>query len=160
MNFFLKFKRIFHWITLISYWIFTLLIWKQLKKIFLAQILPLNIIFKQRILLIFRVLFFVTINCFIYIYLRSQHLFNSISRSSVERYENNEKQKKKKKGKGRNKTTYNAQTQAILFLSTLRKRYCSTRTTRLERSEVFQIDRNLIPFEQNFHSITVSLATL
>lgn len=68
--------------------------------------------------------------------------------------------KKKKGGEGggrKNKTKHNAQTQAILFLSTLRKRYCSTR---LERSEVFQIDRNLIPFEQNFHSITVSLATL
>lgn len=44
--------------------------------------------------MILRILFFVIINCF-YIYFRSQHLFNSISRSSGERYKNNEKQKKR-----------------------------------------------------------------
>lgn len=91
----------------------------------------------------------------LFLHILSLHLFNSISRFL--RWKIQKQREAKKKGSGRNKTTHNAQTQAILFLSTLRKRYCSTRTTRLERSEVFQIDRNLIPFEQNFHSITVSL---
>lgn len=63
-------------------------------------------------LLIFRVLFLVTINCsyFYHIhhtYFCSQHLFNSITRSSSERYENNEK-RKKKGGGGWNKTTHKA----------------------------------------------------